>query len=110
MPFTCKPWHDHTSTEFEHQRYSDRSKGTFDIKLDVTLVRKFSLFSTSDKLSNSILTQAMAGNGESHKLATSNLNYLYWTPYQQVTHHTLAGCGLETGDLLGTGTITGEVR
>lgn len=43
MPFTCKPWHDHTSTEFEHQRYSDRNKGTFDIKLEVTLVRKFFL-------------------------------------------------------------------
>lgn len=56
-----------------------------------------------------VLIQRRTGDGQSHKLATSNLNYLYWTPYQQITHYALAGCGLETGDLFGTGTITGEV-
>lgn len=40
-PFACKPWHDHTNTEFEHQRHPDLSKATFDINLDVALVRKF---------------------------------------------------------------------
>ena len=42
-------------------------------------------------------------------MATSNLRYLYWTPYQQLAHHASAMCGLKTGDLCGTGTISGAV-
>lgn len=33
---------------------------------------------------------------------------MYWTPYQQLTHHAQSGCGMETGDLIGTGTISGS--
>jgi len=36
-----------------------------------------------------------------------NLRDLYWTFAQMVTHHTSNGCNLRTGDLLGTGTISG---
>jgi fumarylacetoacetase len=50
------------------------------------------------------------GNGNRFILGTSNLKYLYWTPFQQITHHASALCGLGTGDLLGTGTISGDVR
>ena len=32
---------------------------------------------------------------------------MYWTPAQLVTHHASNGCNLKTGDLLGTGTISG---
>lgn len=35
------------------------------------------------------------------------LRHLCWTPAQMVAHHTSNGCNLETGDLLGTGTISG---
>lgn len=42
-------------------------------------------------------------------MAKSNLRYLYWTPYQQLTHHASAMCGMKTGDLCGTGTISGDV-
>jgi fumarylacetoacetase len=31
----------------------------------------------------------------------------YWTLAQMVTHHTVNGCNLRTGDLLGTGTLSG---
>lgn len=31
----------------------------------------------------------------------------YWTLAQLVTHHTVNGCNLRTGDLLGTGTLSG---
>jgi fumarylacetoacetase len=34
-------------------------------------------------------------------------SHLYWTPAQLVTHHTVNGCDLAAGDLLGTGTISG---
>jgi fumarylacetoacetase len=31
----------------------------------------------------------------------------YWTPTQLVTHHTVNGCNLQPGDLLGSGTLSG---
>lgn len=43
-PFACEPKHDHSETEFEHQRFSDRSKGTFDIQLGVSIIRKFDVY------------------------------------------------------------------
>jgi len=32
---------------------------------------------------------------------------LYWTPAQMVAHHTIGGCNLRPGDLIGTGTVSG---
>jgi fumarylacetoacetase len=32
---------------------------------------------------------------------------LYYSAAQQLAHHTLSGCRMETGDLLGSGTISG---
>ncbi|HZQ60958.1 MAG TPA: fumarylacetoacetase [Casimicrobiaceae bacterium] len=40
-------------------------------------------------------------------IAHSNLRYMYWTIEQLVTHHTINGCNLQPGDLLGTGTQSG---
>lgn len=34
----------------------------------------------------------------------------YWTLTQQLAHHTINGCNLRPGDLLGTGTVSGPVR
>ena len=39
-------------------------------------------------------------------IARSNMKYLYWSPGQILSHHASSGCGLRTGDLLGTGTIS----
>jgi fumarylacetoacetase len=41
------------------------------------------------------------------RLSQSNLLETYWTLAQLLTHHASNGCNLETGDLLGTGTISG---
>ncbi len=41
------------------------------------------------------------------RILTSNARHLYWTPAQMVAHHTVNGCNLEAGDLIGTGTISG---
>ena len=51
----------------------------------------------------------LIGDGKEYQTAQTNLKYLYWTPVQQMAHHGSAHCGLGTGDLLGTGTISGEV-
>jgi len=34
----------------------------------------------------------------------------YWTPAQLVAHHTVGGCNLQPGDLLGSGTLSGPLR
>jgi fumarylacetoacetase len=41
------------------------------------------------------------------KLATSDFRYAYWTIAQMVAHHTVNGCNLRPGDLLGSGTLSG---
>ena len=37
----------------------------------------------------------------------SNFNYLYWSMKQQLTHHSVTGCNMRSGDLLASGTISG---
>lgn len=41
-------------------------------------------------------------------LSRSSTASLYWTFGQMVAHHTSNGCALDTGDLLGSGTVSGE--
>ena len=48
-----------------------------------------------------------AGSDVENHLSTSNFKYSYWTVAQMVTHHTVNGCNLQAGDLLGTGTQSG---
>ncbi len=40
-------------------------------------------------------------------ISRSNFRHLYWHMAQMVAHHTVTGCNLRPGDLLGTGTISG---
>lgn len=42
------------------------------------------------------------------KVCTSQLECLYWTFKDMVAHHTINGCGLQAGDLLATGTVSGD--
>jgi len=43
-------------------------------------------------------------------LAQSDLKSLYWSPAQMLAHQASSGCGLRTGDLLGTGTISSQAK
>jgi fumarylacetoacetase len=47
-------------------------------------------------------------NGE--PVARTNARHLYWSVAQQVAHLTVNGASLRTGDLLGSGTISGPER
>jgi len=68
----------------------DQEHGALDVELEVALV-----------------TETMRRAGETpFVLSMSNARHLYWTPAQLVAHHASNGCNLETGDLLGTGTIS----
>jgi fumarylacetoacetase len=53
-------------------------------------------------------TDKMRAQGQpATRILTSNARHLYWTPGQMIAHHTVNGCNLEAGDLIGTGTISG---
>jgi fumarylacetoacetase len=56
-------------------------------------------------------TAAMRARGEPpQRLAQSSFADSYWTIAQMLTHHTLNGCPLRPGDVLGTGTLSGPER
>jgi len=44
---------------------------------------------------------------EGLRVCASNFKHLYWTMAQQLAHHTVTGCNLNTGDMLASGTISG---
>jgi fumarylacetoacetase len=41
------------------------------------------------------------------RLSQTNAKFLYYSAAQQLAHHTSSGCPMRTGDLLGSGTISG---
>ncbi len=45
-----------------------------------------------------------------HTLATSNMRYLYYSVPQTIAHHSVTGCNMSVGDMLGTGTISGPEK
>jgi fumarylacetoacetase len=70
----------------------NRKAGMFDIMLEVL-----------------ILTERMAKAGLApERLTLGNAGTAaYWTAAQLLTHHTVNGCNLQSGDLLGSGTLSG---
>ena len=44
---------------------------------------------------------------EPFKISGSNFKYMYWNILQQLAHHSITGCNMNTGDLLASGTISG---
>ena len=40
-------------------------------------------------------------------ISHTNFKYMYWDITQQLTHHSINGCAMNTGDLYGSGTISG---
>ena len=69
----------------------NRSAGAIDVQLEVWL--------------QTPATRAAGNAGQC--LSQSNLRDAYWTLAQLVTHHTVNGCNLRSGDVLGTGTLSG---
>lgn len=68
-----------------------RAQGAFDVGLEVLLS-----------------TKSMRERGlPPQRLSRSNLSDAYWSVSQMVAHHTVNGCNLQPGDLLGTGTLSG---
>jgi fumarylacetoacetase len=71
-----------------------RIRGGLDIQLEVWL--------TTDA--------SRRAGATAHRLSRSNASHAYWNIAQMVAHHTINGCNLQPGDLLGTGTQSGPNR
>ena len=65
--------------------------GALDIRLEVLLQTR----------------QMVAAGLPPHRLARTSYRHAYWTIAQLIAHHTVNGCNLRPGDLLGTGTLSG---
>lgn len=72
---------------------ADRQAGALAIALEVRLASR---------------AMRQAGQ-EPMLLSQSHATAMYWTLAQMVTHHASNGCNLASGDLLGTGTISGPI-
>ncbi|MDC3067848.1 fumarylacetoacetase [Paracoccaceae bacterium] len=66
--------------------FEDDKAFVFDIDLKVTLIEH---------------------GGIGSDILQTNAKELYYSPVQQLIHHASAGCGISTGDLMGSGTISG---
>jgi fumarylacetoacetase len=54
------------------------------------------------------LEVAISPEGDSPTtISRSNFKYMYWSMAQQLAHHTINGCKVNSGDLMGSGTISG---
>ncbi len=45
---------------------------------------------------------------EATVVCETNFKYMYWSMAQQLAHHTITGCKVEVGDMMGSGTISGS--
>ncbi len=71
---------------------TNQKNGGFDVQLEVY-----------------IQTQKMRDEQqEPFLLSRSNMKDLYWTIGQMLAHHASNGCNLQTGDLMATGTVSGQ--
>jgi fumarylacetoacetase len=58
-----------------------------------------------------LATAKMRSAGEAPcRLSRGSFAKVYWTVAQMIAHHTSNGCNLETGDLMGSGTVSGPER
>jgi fumarylacetoacetase len=69
----------------------NRRQGAFDVQLELLLQTP----------------RASEQGAQPARLSLTSYRHAYWTVAQMVTHHTVAGCNLQSGDLLGTGTLSG---
>ena len=72
----------------------DRREGAFDITIDTF-----------------IETPKMRDDGfEGVRVSRANFRDMYWTVGQMLAHHASNGCNLRPGDLIASGTVSGEAR
>jgi len=90
----------------------------FDIKLEVDIKSKlieispFFIFHTQRSrvpIAYNYNFYVTAASGVKTTICQSNFKHMYWTPQQQLAHQTITGCNVNPGDLIASGTISGDV-
>ncbi len=71
--------------QLEYLQYE--GKKSFDINLEVAI--------QPDKAKETVVSR-------------SNFKYMYWNMAQQLAHHTVNGCPVKSGDMMGSGTLSGK--
>ena len=56
------------------------------------------------------LQVAIAAAGSETVISNTNFKHMYWSMMQQLTHHSITGCNMRVGDLMGSGTISGPEK
>ena len=52
--------------------------------------------------------QITSSDFDPHTITKSNYKYMYWNMTQQLAHHTVNGCDINAGDMMASGTISGN--
>ena len=89
LPFT-RPTNDPQPLAYLDEA-GNRAQGVLDIQLEVWLETPL----------------ARAANQAPARISATSFKHQYWTYAQMVAQHTMGGCNLNPGDLLGSGTISG---
>ena len=50
------------------------------------------------------------GSKQPSTICRTNFRHMYWSMAQQLAHHTVSGCNVRIGDLMGSGTISGHAE
>jgi len=83
-----KPTSAVTQTPVPHKYLQMADYKSYDIQLEVAIANP-------------------AWGNKPHVVSKSNFRNMYWTVEQQLAHHSVTGCNMRSGDLLGSGTISG---
>jgi fumarylacetoacetase len=67
-------------------------------------------YSGNKNIDINLETYIQPGNDEATRVCESNYKFMYWTMEQQLAHHTVNGCNMNVGDLMGSGTISGPEK
>ncbi|KAH6677263.1 hypothetical protein B0J14DRAFT_506675 [Halenospora varia] len=73
-------------TEYQQYLREEKTKNVFDIHLEIDLI---------------------TATGNATTISRTNARNLLWSFQQMLAHHSVSGCPMRVGDLLGSGTISG---
>ena len=90
--FTCQTSAGTQTDPVPHPYLRDPKYGSYDLNLSVAIKP---------------VEKANDPNYQPSVITNSNFKYMYWNHRQQLAHHTVTGCNMNPGDLLGSGTISG---
>lgn len=89
-PFRCEPSFGPVQdpAPLTYIQDPEYARGTYDIKLQVAIQPE--------------------NDTKAYPITNSNFRNMYWNMKQQLVHHTVTGCNMQPGDLLASGTISGQ--